>query len=72
MLSLGAADALNFDGGGSSALSHWDAAEKRQVVRFRQEEPPRPCALNIGIYRRSAKEFEVKNRITTSVKGKGK
>ena len=55
MLSLGAADALNFDGGGSSALSYWESAENRQVVRFQQEEPPRPCALNIGIYRQSSK-----------------
>ena len=55
MLSLGAADALNFDGGGSSALSYWDSSEKRQVVRFQQEEPPRPCALNIGIYRQASK-----------------
>ena len=52
MLSLGAADALNFDGGGSSALSYWDAAKKRQVVCFQQETPPRENALNIGIYRK--------------------
>ena len=58
MLSLGAVDALNFDGGGSSALSYWDSTEKRQVVRFHQEEPPRPCALNIGIYRQSSKGKE--------------
>ena len=63
---------LNFDGGGSSALSYWNAAESRQIVCFQQEKPPRPCALNIGIYRRTAKDFGVKNRINTSVKGKGK
>ena len=49
---------MNVDGGGSSALSYWDSTEKRQVVRFHQEEPPRPCALNIGIYRQSLKGKE--------------
>lgn len=61
MLSLGAADALNFDGGGSSALSYWDSAEKRQIVRFQQEDPPRPCALNIGIYRHPSKDAGIEN-----------
>ncbi len=52
MLWLGAYDALNLDGGGSSALVRWDGETKRPQVLFQQETPPRPCALNIGICRR--------------------
>ena len=54
MLSLGASDALNVDGGGSSALMRWDDASQRQVTCFAQESPPRRNALNLGIYRRNA------------------
>ena len=52
MLSLGAADALNLDGGGSTTLLRWDAAAQRQVACLQQETPPRRNALNIGLYRK--------------------
>ena len=53
MLSLGASDAVNMDGGGSTTLVCWDAKERRQVTRFQQgRRGPRPCALVIGVYRR--------------------
>ena len=54
MLSLGASDALNVDGGGSSALMRWDEAAERQVTCFAQESPPRRNAFNLGICRRHA------------------
>ena len=52
MLSLGAYDALNLDGGGSTTLLKWDAASQKQVACLQQDTPPRRNALNIGIYRR--------------------
>ena len=60
MLSLGAADALNVDGGGSTALMRWDDAANRQVTCFAQESPPRRNALNLGVYRRHAAGTEPK------------
>ena len=54
MLSLGASDALNVDGGGSTTLVRWDDASNRQVTCFAQESPPRRNALNLGVYRRHA------------------
>ena len=53
MLSLGASDAINMDGGGSTELVSWDDASQRQVTCFTQETPPRRDALFIGICRRS-------------------
>ena len=52
MLSLGASDAINMDGGGSTELVRWDDASQRQVACFMQEAPPRRDALFIGICRR--------------------
>ena len=52
MLSLGASDAVNMDGGGSTALVRWDEATQRQVTCLTQDVPPRRDALCIGIYRR--------------------
>lgn len=52
MLSLGASDALNMDGGGSTTLLRWDDAEQRPVVCMQQDTPPRRNALNMGIYRK--------------------
>ena len=54
MLSLGASDAINMDGGGSTELVRWDDASQRQVTCFTQETPPRRDALFIGVCRRSA------------------
>ena len=57
MLSLGATDAVNMDGGGSTTLVCWDADAKRQVTRFQQgRRGPRPCALVMGVYRRAGSE----------------
>ena len=53
MLSLGASDAINMDGGGSTELVRWDDASQRQVICFTQETPPRRDALFMGIYRKS-------------------
>ncbi len=54
MLSLGASDAINMDGGGSTELVRWDDESRRQVTCFTQETPPRRDALFIGICRRAA------------------
>ena len=54
MLSLGASDAINMDGGGSTELVRWDDASQRQVTCFTQETPPRRDALFIGVCRRAA------------------
>lgn len=53
MLSLGASDAVNMDGGGSTELVRWDDAARKQVTCFSQETPPRRDALFIGICRRA-------------------
>ena len=54
MLSLGASDAVNMDGGGSTTLVFWDADAKHLVTRFQQgRRGPRPCALVMGVYRRA-------------------
>ena len=54
MLSLGAFDAINMDGGGSTTLVCWDVAGKCQRTVFQQgRRGPRPCALVMGIYRRA-------------------
>ncbi len=53
MLSLGASDAVNMDGGGSTTLVSWDATTQSAVTWCQQETPPRPCALVLGIYRRA-------------------
>ena len=73
MLSLGAADAVNMDGGGSTTLVCWDADAKRQMTRFQQgRRGPRPCALVMGVYRRagsdgySAPVYEAKNTDVSS------
>ena len=73
MLSLGATDAVNMDGGGSTTLVCWDAAAKRQVTRFQQgRRGPRPCALVMGVYRRAGSEghptpvYEAKNADVSS------
>ena len=52
MMSLGASDAINMDGGGSTELVRWDDASQRQVTCFTQETPPRRDALFIGICRK--------------------
>ena len=54
MLSLGASDAINMDGGGSTELVRWDDELQRQVTCFTQETPPRRDALFIGVCRRAA------------------
>ena len=54
MMSLGASDAINMDGGGSTELVRWDDASKRQITCFTQETPPRRDALFIGICRKAA------------------
>lgn len=54
MLSLGASDAINMDGGGSTELVRWDDASQRQDICFTQETPPRRDALFIGVCRKSA------------------
>ena len=64
MLSLGANDALNLDGGGSTTLLRWDDAAQRQVVCLQQDAPPRRNALNVGIYRRSAATASPKPPVT--------
>lgn len=53
MLSLGASDALNMDGGGSTALVRWDDVAEKQVTCFAQDLPPRRNAMNVGICRRN-------------------
>ncbi|MBR3220669.1 MAG: phosphodiester glycosidase family protein [Kiritimatiellae bacterium] len=52
MLSLGASDAVNMDGGGSTELVRWDEATQRPAACFMQETPPRRDALYIGVCRR--------------------
>ena len=52
MLLLGASDAVNMDGGGSTALVRWDETAQRQVTCLTQDVPPRRDALCIGICRR--------------------
>ena len=54
MLSLGATDAINMDGGGSTTLLRWDDAAGRQAVCLQQDTPARRVALSIGICRRRA------------------
>ena len=48
----GAANALNMDGGGSSTLVYWDAADGKPVVCNRHSESgyTRPVAGNIGVF----------------------
>ncbi|MBR4172164.1 MAG: phosphodiester glycosidase family protein [Kiritimatiellae bacterium] len=56
MLRLGATDAINMDGGGSTTLMYWDEASGTPVTCNRPTEASdmqRPCALNIGIYRKA-------------------
>lgn len=56
MLRLGAADAINMDGGGSTTLMYWDEASDMPVTCNRPaaaSDLQRPCALNIGIYRKA-------------------
>ena len=52
MMSLGASDAVNMDGGGSTELARWDEATQRPAACFMQETPPRRDALYIGVCRR--------------------
>ena len=52
MLSLGASDALNLDGGGSTELVRWDEASAAPATCLSQDFPPRRDALCIGICRR--------------------
>ena len=54
MLSLGAYDALNLDGGGSTTLLRWDDVAQKPVACLQQDTPPRRNALNLGICRRRA------------------
>ena len=63
MLSLGAYDALNLDGGGSTTLLCWDDVSQKQVAYLQQDTPPRRNALNIGIYRRNGTETAPKQSL---------
>ena len=51
MLAAGAADAINFDGGGSTSLLYWDAKLKKPVATNRHTASGymRPVGSNVGI-----------------------